>query len=60
MSREPIDLFHLGTPRVIGSYVVETEDGIALFDCGPATTIPHLKAGLAERAHAARQMACLV
>jgi glyoxylase-like metal-dependent hydrolase (beta-lactamase superfamily II) len=49
MSREPIDLFHLGTPRVIGSYVVETEDGIALFDCGPATTIPHLKAGLAER-----------
>jgi glyoxylase-like metal-dependent hydrolase (beta-lactamase superfamily II) len=49
MSTEPIDLLHLGTPRVIGSYVVETDDGVALFDCGPATTIPHLKAGLAER-----------
>jgi glyoxylase-like metal-dependent hydrolase (beta-lactamase superfamily II) len=46
---EPIDLLHLGTPRVIGCYVVETDDGPALFDCGPATTVPALEAGLAAR-----------
>jgi glyoxylase-like metal-dependent hydrolase (beta-lactamase superfamily II) len=49
VAAEPIDLLHLGTPHVIGSYVVETADGPAIFDCGPTTTIPHLKAGLAER-----------
>jgi glyoxylase-like metal-dependent hydrolase (beta-lactamase superfamily II) len=49
MTLEPIDLLHLGTPRVIGTYLVETSDGLALFDCGPATCVPHLKAGLAER-----------
>jgi glyoxylase-like metal-dependent hydrolase (beta-lactamase superfamily II) len=48
MTLEPIDLLHY-RPHVIGSYLVETEDGPALFDCGPTSTIPHLKAGLAER-----------
>jgi glyoxylase-like metal-dependent hydrolase (beta-lactamase superfamily II) len=45
----PIDLHHRGTERVIGSYLVETDDGPALFDCGPTTAIPALKAGLGER-----------
>jgi glyoxylase-like metal-dependent hydrolase (beta-lactamase superfamily II) len=45
----PIDLRHLGNERTIGAYVVETEDGPALFDCGPATCIDALKAGLRER-----------
>ena len=45
---EPIDLHHQA-PGIVGSYLLETEDGPALFDCGPTTTIPHLKAGLAER-----------
>jgi glyoxylase-like metal-dependent hydrolase (beta-lactamase superfamily II) len=44
-----IDLEFLGTPRGIGSYLVDTADGIALFDCGPATTLPRLRAALAER-----------
>jgi len=44
----PIDLRHQ-TERVIGVYLVETDDGPALFDCGPSTCIPALKAGLAER-----------
>jgi glyoxylase-like metal-dependent hydrolase (beta-lactamase superfamily II) len=48
MSGEPIDLLHLDTPGIIGCYVLETDDGPALFDCGPATCIEHLKAGLAE------------
>jgi len=47
-STEPIDLHHLDE-RIIGCYVLETQDGLALFDCGPTTCIPHLKAGLAER-----------
>ncbi|HKP19704.1 MAG TPA: MBL fold metallo-hydrolase [Gaiellaceae bacterium] len=47
-SHEPIDLHHQ-TERVVGVYVVETGDGLALFDCGPATCIPALKTGLAAR-----------
>jgi glyoxylase-like metal-dependent hydrolase (beta-lactamase superfamily II) len=45
---EPIDLHHQ-TARVVGVYVVETDDGLALFDCGPSSCIPALKAGLAGR-----------
>jgi glyoxylase-like metal-dependent hydrolase (beta-lactamase superfamily II) len=46
---EPLDLRHLGHERVIGSYLLETEDGLALQDCGPSTCIPELKARFAER-----------
>jgi glyoxylase-like metal-dependent hydrolase (beta-lactamase superfamily II) len=45
---QPIDLQHQA-PGIVGSYVLETEEGPALFDCGPTTSIAHLKAGLAER-----------
>lgn len=48
MTLEPIDLHHQGA-RVVGCYLVETDDGPALFDCGPATSVAFLKAGLAER-----------
>ena len=47
-SLEPIDLHHQA-PGIIASYLLETEDGAALFDCGPTSTIPQLKTGLAER-----------
>jgi glyoxylase-like metal-dependent hydrolase (beta-lactamase superfamily II) len=46
---EPIDLHHQGVQKSIGSYVLDTDDGPAIFDCGPATAIDALKAGLAER-----------
>ena len=46
---EPLDLHHLGRERVIGCYLLETEDGPALQDCGPASCIPELKARLGER-----------
>src|SRR5512132_1076729 len=49
MASDPIDLLHLGSPRTIGAYVVETDDGPALFDCGPTSTIERLETGLAER-----------
>lgn len=48
-SPEPIDLRHTGRAHSIASYVLDTDHGPALFDCGPATTIPALRAGLAER-----------
>ena len=46
---ELLDLRHLGRERVIGAYLLETDDGPALFDCGPAPSVDALKAGLAER-----------
>ncbi|HEY2072063.1 MAG TPA: MBL fold metallo-hydrolase [Gaiellaceae bacterium] len=44
---EPIDLLHQGRPHSVGCYVLDTDDGPALFDCGPSTTVDALKAGLA-------------
>ena len=44
-----IDLHHTGTERVIGCYLLETDDGLSLFDCGPASCLPALEQGLEER-----------
>jgi glyoxylase-like metal-dependent hydrolase (beta-lactamase superfamily II) len=49
VTRDPLDLLHQGAERVIGSYVVDTKEGPALFDCGPTTCIAQLEAGLGER-----------
>ncbi len=46
---EPIDLGFRGLERAIGVYLVETNDGLALFDCGPSSTLPGLRSGLAAR-----------
>ena len=46
---EPLDLHHQSTERVIGVYLLETDDGPALFDCGPATCVPALLERLRER-----------
>jgi len=46
---DPIDLRHAGNAGVIASYLLDSADGPALFDCGPATTVDALKAGLAAR-----------
>jgi glyoxylase-like metal-dependent hydrolase (beta-lactamase superfamily II) len=48
-SPEPLDLRHLGRERAIGCYLLETDDGPALQDCGPATCVAELKARLGER-----------
>jgi glyoxylase-like metal-dependent hydrolase (beta-lactamase superfamily II) len=44
-----IDLRFLDEEKEIGVYLLDTHDGPALFDCGPASTIEHLREGL--RAH---------
>lgn len=49
MDLAPIDLLHQGLDRIVGVYVVETDDGPALFDCGPTSTVETLKAGLGDR-----------
>ena len=49
MATDPIDLHHLGVERVIGVYLLDTEDGPALHDCGPATGAAALKTGLHAR-----------
>ncbi len=46
---QPIDLNFGGHEHGIGVYVVETDDGLALFDCGPTSTLPALESGLEER-----------
>lgn len=43
MPIEPVDLLHLGNEHVIGTYLVETPEGPALFDCGPATCFERLR-----------------
>jgi glyoxylase-like metal-dependent hydrolase (beta-lactamase superfamily II) len=45
----PIDLRHQASPRVIGSYLLATDDGPALFDCGPTSTLDTLRAELRAR-----------
>jgi len=42
-----IDLRFGGREHAIGVYLVDTDDGLALFDCGPSSTLPALVAGLA-------------
>jgi glyoxylase-like metal-dependent hydrolase (beta-lactamase superfamily II) len=45
----PIDLHHQGNERAIGAYLLDTDDGLALFDCGATTTLAALKSGLAQQ-----------
>jgi glyoxylase-like metal-dependent hydrolase (beta-lactamase superfamily II) len=49
MSLEPIDLHHQAAERVIASYLLETNDGPALFDCGPSSCLDRLQDGLRQR-----------
>jgi glyoxylase-like metal-dependent hydrolase (beta-lactamase superfamily II) len=41
-----IDLHFGGRERAIGVYLVDTDKGLALFDCGPSSCLPALEAGL--------------
>jgi glyoxylase-like metal-dependent hydrolase (beta-lactamase superfamily II) len=49
LNQAPIDLMHQGADRVIGAYLLETEDGPALFECGPSACVDALKEGLRAR-----------
>jgi glyoxylase-like metal-dependent hydrolase (beta-lactamase superfamily II) len=49
VSPDPLDLHYQGAERVIGSYVIETDDGPALYDCGPSSCIDRLHSALRRR-----------
>jgi glyoxylase-like metal-dependent hydrolase (beta-lactamase superfamily II) len=49
VSPDPLDLHYQGAERVIGSYVLETDDGPALYDCGPSSCIDRLHSALRRR-----------
>lgn len=42
MTAEALDLLHCGDTRRIASYLVETEDGLGLFESGPTSCLPAL------------------
>ena len=56
----PVDLLHLGNERVIGVYVVETDEGPALFDCGPSSCVAALKDGLVAQGLALTEISHLL
>jgi glyoxylase-like metal-dependent hydrolase (beta-lactamase superfamily II) len=44
-----LDLGFQGFPQIIGAFVTATGDGgFALFECGPASTVPAIESGAAE------------
>jgi glyoxylase-like metal-dependent hydrolase (beta-lactamase superfamily II) len=45
---ELLDLRFLGEEQLIGSYLLDLDDGLTLVDPGPRTTLPALEARLAE------------
>jgi glyoxylase-like metal-dependent hydrolase (beta-lactamase superfamily II) len=53
---QPIDLFHAGKERSVGVYLLDTSQGLSLFDCGPSSCIDALKRGLAERGYELRDL----
>jgi glyoxylase-like metal-dependent hydrolase (beta-lactamase superfamily II) len=46
-----IDLNFQGAPGSVGAFVVPSQDGLIVVDCGPASTIPALQAGLQALGH---------
>jgi len=51
-----VDLQFGGREHAIGVYVVETDDGPALFDCGPSSTLAALDEGLAAHGYAVEDL----
>ncbi len=49
MGPDPLDLHHQGAERVIGSYLIETRDGPALYDCGPSSCAERLHSALRQQ-----------
>jgi ribonuclease BN (tRNA processing enzyme) len=55
-----IDLHFRGRPRIIATAVVRGPDGVALIDPGPTSTLPALRAGLAEAGLSLRDVRALL
>jgi glyoxylase-like metal-dependent hydrolase (beta-lactamase superfamily II) len=61
-SRAPelIDLGFRGITGAVGVYLLETEAGPALYDCGPSSTLPNLRTALAGRGLSLRDVGHLL
>ncbi len=55
-----IDLRHMGRTEAVAACVVETRDGPLLVDPGPASTLPALRAGLAELGYEVGDLSALL
>jgi glyoxylase-like metal-dependent hydrolase (beta-lactamase superfamily II) len=44
-----LDLHHIGVARAVGAFLIHTDDGWALVDCGPSTTVHTLEHELGTR-----------
>ncbi len=55
-----IDLHHLGQRDSIAAYLLPTSEGPLVVDPGPASTLPALRAGLAERGLSERDLSGLL
>jgi glyoxylase-like metal-dependent hydrolase (beta-lactamase superfamily II) len=55
-----IDLKHMGRPQSVATYLLETRTGPVIVDPGPASTIPALRAGLAEQGYEVEDLAALL
>ncbi len=55
-----IDLKHMGRPQSVAAYLLETRNGPVIVDPGPASTIPALRAGLAEHGYEIAELAALL
>lgn len=49
MKVHTLDLEFQGIQKSIAAFVVEGPDGLALIECGPASTLPHLEQTLAKK-----------
>jgi glyoxylase-like metal-dependent hydrolase (beta-lactamase superfamily II) len=49
MQIHTLDLAFLGIEKSIAAFVVESAQGLALVECGPTSTLPHLEAACAEK-----------
>ena len=59
-SLHPIDLRFGAREHAIGVYLVETDEGLALFDCGPTSTRPRSRPGSQARRRPRRHPALLL
>lgn len=55
-----IDLQHMGRPQSVAACLLETRDGPLIVDPGPTSTIPALRAGLAEHGYEVDALAGLL
>jgi glyoxylase-like metal-dependent hydrolase (beta-lactamase superfamily II) len=55
-----IDLLHMGRPESVAACLIETADGPIVVDPGPSSTLPRLRAGLAERGYEVGDLSALL